>query len=128
MNRATAGLLLVTMGACVAAPVVEDDKANLASVAPVAPPSPKVDTAPLLAVACTNALPCVYSDGVWQPQALAAQTAGWGAGLAECKAKLGTCDRVGADTVSFVVIGILSGVAGAAAAIGAYELRDWLRR
>lgn len=85
-------------------------------------------TGGLRAVGCTVEAPCVYSDGVWQPTAMAAETAGWGAGLSECKARLEKCDSTGLDTVGawlLVGAGVLAG--GLTVAAG-YELRDWLKR
>jgi len=126
VKRAVAAALVATLSACATAPTYRsesEEKANLASVQP-APAS----TDNGQAIGCTAATPCAATDGVWLPPALAAQTAGWGSGLAECKATLEKCDRVGVDTAALVIIGVLGALAGGATAVGVYELRDWLRK
>jgi hypothetical protein len=103
---------------CAGVPIRErpesEEKANLASVGK--------------AEACIPLAPCSKTTGVWMPTDLAAQTAGWGEGLVECKAKLATCDRVGVEPWVYAVVGIAAAVAGGFAVAGVYELRDWLKR
>ena len=78
MKRAVAILLACS---CAAAPVREDEKANLAvrSVSVDNVQAAEADKAE----ACIPLAPCAKTTGVWLPPALAAETAGWGEGLVE---------------------------------------------
>lgn len=113
MRRFVASLLVSTLTAC----------AGVQSI-----PASGQGAGGLRAVGCTVAKPCAYSDGVWQPTEMAAQTAGWGVGLAECKARLEKCDSTGLDTVGAWLLVGAGVLAGGAAVVAGYELRDWLRR
>lgn len=121
--RAVAACLMVTMGACVAAPPRGDEKANLAST-PAAPPPAPVGKAE----ACIPADPCVKGRGVWLPPDLAAVTAGWGEGLVACKASLATCNTIGVEPWVYVLVGVAGAVVGGFSVAGAYEFRDWLKK
>lgn len=119
MKPLVAFVAIAHLAACVGAPVratESEERANLASA-----PLPKAE-------ACIEAAPCVQSTGVWLPPALAAETAGWGEGLVACKARLEKCDSTGLDTVGAWLLVAAGVVAGGLTAVGAYELRDWLKR
>ena len=114
MRRLVAICLLVSLSACAAAPVREDEKANLASVGK--------------AEACLPNALCVKDSGVWMPTSLAAEAAAWGEGLCACEAELEKCNSTGLDTVGAWLLVGAGVIVGGLTAVGAYELRDWLKR
>ena len=116
MRRAVAILLACS---CAGIPPRQEseEKANLA----FAPASGKAEP-------CLASAPCAKTEGVWMPTDLAAQTAGWGAGLAECREQLKGCSYVAPEPWVYVLVGVAGAVLGGATVAGAYELRDWLHK
>lgn len=129
-------LVLSLASGCVAAPIRQqsesEEKANLAGVQSAAPSVSNGQDVPTgqigKAEACLAADPCVKAHGVWLPPDLAAQTAGWGEGLAACKSKLEGCSYVKPEPWVYVLVGVAGAIVGGFAVAGAYEFRDWLKK